>query len=98
MDDLAEACIFLMLHYNETGHVNVGTGTDLSIHELAEMISGIVGFTGGIKKDLSKPDGTPRKLMDVSKLKSMGWTAKIHLEEGIRMVYEGYKKSMTDDR
>lgn len=98
VDDLAEACIFLMLHYNETGHVNVGTGTDLSIHELAEMISGIVGFTGGIKKDLSKPDGTPRKLMDVSKLKSMGWTAKIHLEEGIRMVYEGYKKSMTDDR
>ena len=98
VDDLAEACIFLMHHYNEHGHVNVGTGTDLSIHELAEMISGIVGFTGGIKKDLSKPDGTPRKLMDVSKLKSMGWTAKIHLEEGIRMVYEGYKKSMTDDR
>jgi len=98
VDDLAEACIFLMHHYNEPGQVNVGTGVDLSIHELAEMISGIVGFTGGIKKDLSKPDGTPRKLMDVSKLKSMGWTAKIHLEEGIRMVYDEYKRSMTDNR
>jgi GDP-L-fucose synthase len=98
VDDLAEACIFLMQHYDEPGHVNVGTGTDLSIRELAEMISGIVGFTGGIKKDLSKPDGTPRKLMDVSKLKSMGWTARIHLEEGIRMVYDGYQKSLAVDR
>jgi GDP-L-fucose synthase len=98
VDDLAEACIFLMHHYDEAGHVNVGTGTDLSIRELAEMISKIVGYTGEIKKDLSKPDGTPRKLMDVSKLKSMGWTARIHLEEGIRMVYEDYKRSMTVDR
>jgi GDP-L-fucose synthase len=98
VDDLAEACIFLMQHYDEPGHVNVGTGTDLSIRELAEMISGIVGFTGGIKKDLSKPDGTPRKLMDVSKLKSMGWTARIHLEEGIRMVYDRYQKSLAVDR
>ncbi len=98
VDDLAEACIFLMQHYDETGHVNVGTGTDLSIMELAEMISRIVGFTGGIKKDLSKPDGTPRKLMDVSKLKTMGWTARIHLEEGIRMVYDGYKKSLAVGR
>jgi GDP-L-fucose synthase len=98
VDDLAEACIFLMHHYNEAGQVNVGTGTDLSIRELAEMISKIVGFTGGINKDLSKPDGTPRKLMDVSKLKFMGWTARIHLEEGIRMVYGEYQKSLTVDR
>jgi GDP-L-fucose synthase len=97
VDDLAEACIFLMKNYNEPGLVNVGTGVDLSILELAEMISRIVGFSGGIQKDLSKPDGTPRKLMDVSKLKSMGWQARIALEEGIRAVYGEYQKGLTVD-
>ncbi len=93
--DLAEACIFLMESYDKDGLVNVGTGTDLSILELAKLIAGIVGFKGEIRKDISKPDGTPRKLMDVSKLKAMGWTAKIGLEEGIRMVYGEYQKKLT---
>ncbi len=93
--DLAEACLFLMENYDKDGLVNVGTGTDLSILELAKVIAGIVGFKGEIQKDISKPDGTPRKLMDVSKLKAMGWTAKIGLEEGIRMVYGEYQKKLT---
>jgi GDP-L-fucose synthase len=92
--DLAEACLFLMENYNEPGLVNVGTGTDQSILELANLIKKITGYKGEIRKDISKPDGTPRKLMDISKLKSMGWTARIPLEEGIRMVYEEYQKSL----
>jgi GDP-L-fucose synthase len=93
VDDLAEACLFLMKNYNEPGLVNVGTGVDQSILELAGLVARIVGYTGGIKKDLTKPDGTPRKLMDVSRLKSMGWLARIQLEEGIRMVYQEFTKS-----
>jgi GDP-L-fucose synthase len=92
--DLAEACLFLMENYDEPGLVNVGTGTDQSILELANLIKKITGYKGEIRKDISKPDGTPRKLMDISKLKSMGWTARIPLEEGIRMVYEEYQKSL----
>jgi GDP-L-fucose synthase len=74
--------------FNEPGFVNIGTGTDLSIQELARMIARIVGFEGEITNDLSKPDGTPRKLLDVSKLSAMGWKARIGLEAGIRAVYE----------
>ncbi len=92
VDDLADACLFLMEHHNEAGLVNVGTGKDLTIMELAEMISGIIGFRGSIQRDLSKPDGTPRKLLDISKLKGMGWKARISLKEGIRRVYEAYEK------
>jgi GDP-L-fucose synthase len=92
VDDLADACIFLMQNYNEPGLVNIGTGSDLKIIELAEMVSRITGYSGGIQKDLSKPDGTPRKLMDHSKMKAMGWEAKVSLEEGIRRVYEEYQK------
>lgn len=88
VDDLADACIFLMNTFNEPGFVNIGTGTDLSIQALARMIARIVGFEGEITNDLSKPDGTPRKLLDVSKLSSMGWRARIGLEAGIRSVYE----------
>lgn len=88
VDDLAEACFFLMQNYNEPGLVNIGTGEDIAIKDLALLIKKIVGFEGNIVHDLSKPDGTPRKLMDVSKLKSHGWTASISLEEGIRKVYE----------
>ncbi len=98
VDDLAEACVFLMNHFDEAGLVNVGVGTDLSILELAKLVARIVGYTGSIQKDTSKPDGTPRKLMDVSKINAMGWTAKITLEEGIRMVYGEYQKSMTVGR
>ena len=95
--DLAEACLFLMENYNEPGLVNVGTGTDLSILELANLIKKITGFKGEIRNDISKPDGTPRKLMDISKLKNMGWTARIPLEQGIKMVYEEYLNSMVVD-
>ena len=92
VDDLADACLFLMNHYNEAGLINVGTGTDLSILELAKLIKKIVGFAGEITPDQTKPDGTPRKLMDVSKLENLGWKASIDLEEGIRRVYEMVKE------
>ena len=90
VDDLADACYYLMQHYDEPGLVNIGVGTDISILELAQLVQRIVGYTGTIEHDLSKPDGTPRKLMDVSKLHGFGWKAKIGLEAGIRAVYEAY--------
>jgi GDP-L-fucose synthase len=91
-DDMADACVHLMQVYSGQKHVNIGTGVDLSIKELALMIKKITGFTGDIKHDLSKPDGTPRKLMDVTFLHSLGWKHKIDLEEGIKMVYGDFKK------
>lgn len=91
VDDLADACFFLMQHYNEPGLVNIGVGEDLSILDLAKLVQRIVGFEGDIRLDLSKPDGTPRKLMDVTKLHTLGWKAKIELEAGIREVYEDVK-------
>ena len=90
-DDLADACIFLMKNFNEEGLVNIGTGVDLSIYDLAKMVQKIVGFKGEIVLDSSKPDGTPRKLMDVSKLHGLGWKHKISLEEGIKNVVEEVK-------
>ena len=91
VDDLADACLWLMLHWNEPGIINVGVGEDISIAHLAEMVKNITGFEGDIVYDTSKPDGTPRKLMDVSKLQEAGWKASIGLEEGIRAVYDGLK-------
>ena len=88
VDDLAKACVYLMNNYNEKGHVNVGTGVDLSILELANMIKEIVGYKGKISNDLTKPDGTPRKLMNVDKINSFGWKHNISLEEGIKSVYQ----------
>lgn len=88
VDDLAEACVFMMENYDDYGQVNIGIGEDLSIKNLAEMIQKIVGHTGEIIWDSSKPDGTPRKLMDVTKINKMGWKAKIGLEEGITKVYQ----------
>lgn len=88
VDDCAEGCIFLMQHYDQEGHVNIGTGLDLPIKDLAALIARIAGYQGNIVHDTSKPDGTPRKLMDVSRINQMGWTAKIKLEDGIKMVYE----------
>lgn len=93
VDDLADACFYLMHNYHEPGLVNIGTGEDIAIKDLAFLIKKIVGFPGKIKHDLSKPDGTPRKLMDVSKLKAAGWEAQIGLEEGIRRVYEGLQEA-----
>jgi GDP-L-fucose synthase len=86
-DDMADACVYLMKNYNEPGLVNIGVGEDISIKELAEMIKEITGYSGRIVFDTSKPDGTPRKLMDVSKLSSLGWKAKTGLKEGITSVY-----------
>jgi GDP-L-fucose synthase len=91
VDDLADACFYLMQTYNEAGLVNIGVGEDIAIKELALLIKDIVGFEGELEHDLSKPDGTPRKLMDVSKLANAGWTARIKLEDGIRKVYDGLK-------
>ena len=89
-DDLAEACLFLMETYNGRELVNVGTGEDLSIKDLTELVAEIVGYSGEIKWDTSKPDGTPRKLMDVSKLHSLGWKHTIELREGIELAYQDY--------
>lgn len=97
VDDLADACLFLMQHYNEPGLVNVGWGKDISIAELAHHIQHITGFHGAIRFDTSKPDGTPRKLMDVSKLNRLGWQAHIPLEEGLKMVYEQVKNEPWND-
>lgn len=90
VDDMAEACVFLMQHYNDAGPVNVGSGKDISIKDLALLIKEITGYSGSIAFDSSKPDGTPRKLMDVSKLQSMGWQYRIALKDGIRTVYQAY--------
>lgn len=93
VDDLAEACVFLLENYSEEGLVNVGVGHDISIKDLAELVKETVEFEGEIIWNTEKPDGTPRKLMDVSKINSFGWKAKIGLEEGIRMVYEEVKNN-----
>lgn len=93
VDDLAEACMYLMDHYNEKGLVNIGTGTDVTILELAQMVKAITGYTGNIELDPSKPDGTPRKLMDVSKINQFGWKASIDLYSGISMVYQQVKNT-----
>lgn len=89
-DDLANACFYLMQNYNEKQFVNIGTGEDLTIHELASLIKNIVGYKGEIIWDRTKPDGTPRKLMDVSKIHSLGWKHEIGLEKGIKKVYEDF--------
>jgi GDP-L-fucose synthase len=88
VDDLADACYFLMKRYNEPGLVNIGVGKDLTIAELADLIKTIVDYSGDIVYDTTKPDGTPRKLMDVSKLEALGWKASIPIEVGIKMVYQ----------
>ena len=90
-DDLADACVFLMNTYSDEGLVNIGTGEDISISDLALMIKEVVGYEGAIVYDASKPDGTPRKLMDVSKLSTLGWNYSIPLKQGLEMVYQEYQ-------
>ncbi|KAI5070381.1 hypothetical protein GOP47_0014724 [Adiantum capillus-veneris] len=90
VDDLADAVLFLMLHYSEISHINVGSGKEVTIKELAELVKEVVGYEGQLTWDLSKPDGTPRKLMDNSKLESAGWHAKIPLREGLIDTYKWY--------
>jgi len=87
VDDLAEACLFLMEHYSDGQTINIGYGEDISIKELAEKIRGVVGFNGNVKFNTSMPDGTPRKLMDSSRIRSLGWSPNISLNEGIQRVY-----------
>jgi GDP-L-fucose synthase len=90
-DDLADACVFLMNTYSDEGLVNIGTGEDISISDLALLIKEVVGYEGAIVYDASKPDGTPRKLMDVSKLSGLGWKYTISLKKGLEMVYQEYQ-------
>jgi GDP-L-fucose synthase len=90
VDDLADACVFLMNHYDDSEIINIGYGEDISIAELALMIKDIVGYAGEIEYDADKPDGTPRKLLDSSKLSTLGWKPKLSLEEGIKKTYEWY--------
>ncbi|MFB0946916.1 MAG: GDP-L-fucose synthase [Spirosomataceae bacterium] len=93
-DDLADACVYLMQNYHESSLVNIGTGVDVTIKELAETIQEIVGYEGKINWDTEKPDGTPRKLMNVSKLHDLGWQHTINLKEGIKRVYGEYKNNV----
>ena len=90
MDDLANLGVFLMTNYSGDETVNAGTGKELTIKELTELVAKVVGFTGEIKWDTSKPNGTPRKLLDVSKAESLGWKYKTELEDGIRLAYEDF--------
>src|SRR5208283_1301850 len=90
VDDMADAAVFLMLHYDQPEIINVGVGSDVSIRELAEMICDAVGFEGRLVFDASKADGPPQKLLDVSRLTSLGWRAKIGLEQGIAATYEWF--------
>lgn len=94
VDDLADALIFLMNNYSGESHVNVGTGEDLEIQELAQIVKEVVGYTGEIKNDLTKPDGTPRKLLDVSVLNSLGWKYKTQLKNGIEKIYRWYGENI----
>jgi GDP-L-fucose synthase len=91
VDDLAAAAVFLMENYSEEQFINVGTGEDLTIRELAQLVAEATGFKGRVETDPGKPDGTPRKLMDVSRLKAMGWSPKIGLEEGIERTVREYR-------
>lgn len=95
VDDCADALVFLMKNYSDEGHINVGSGSDLTIRELAELVRRVVGFDGEIVTDTSKPDGTPRKLMDVSRLSSLGWRASTPLEEGVARVYAWYRDNLS---
>jgi GDP-L-fucose synthase len=90
VDDLADACLFLLEHHDDPAIVNIGCGEDVTIRELAETVCKVVGFEGGLAFDTSKPDGTPRKLMNVDRLRSLGWSPRIGLEEGIRDAYRWF--------
>ena len=94
VDDLARACLFLLENYDEPAPVNVGVGEDLAIRELAEMVAGVVGYEGQLEFDTTKPDGTPRKLLDVSRIHALGWRAEIGLREGLEQTYAWYLEQL----
>jgi len=98
VDDMADACVYLLENYDGEEHVNIGTGKELTIKSLAELVKDTVGFEGEIIWNSSMPDGTPRKLTDVSKLHDMGWTHKVELEEGVKLAYEWFKENVEDAR
>jgi GDP-L-fucose synthase len=95
VDDLADACLFLMRHYSDERPINVGCGEDLTIRELAELIAQVVGFRGHFALDGSRPDGTPRKVLDVSRLRDMGWRPRVDLRTGIQITHEWYRRAAT---
>ena len=97
-DDLADACLFLLENVSQPGPINVGTGTDLTIRELAELIKEVIGYEGKLEFDPSKPDGTPRKLMDVDRLTSLGWQAKIQLRDGVEDAYQWFVENAAQVR
>ncbi len=98
VDDLADACLFLMKEYNDKLFINVGSGQEVSIRDLAYLVKEITGFEGEIKLDVSKPDGTPRKLMDTSRLHALGWRHKTNLKEGLAMAYSYFQKEITEKK
>lgn len=98
VDDLARACVFLMRKYDESGIVNIGTGVDHTITELAAKIAAVVGFTGDMVYDVTKPDGMPQKLLDISKINRLGWQAETSLEKGLRLTYEWFKTNCFDGK
>ena len=94
IDDMADACVFLMENYNDEKHVNIGTGIEITIKETAELIKEVIGFKGKLVFDRSMPDGTPRKLTDVSRIHELGWNHKVELREGIEKTYKWYKENI----
>jgi GDP-L-fucose synthase len=97
VDDLAEACLFLMQHYSDERPINVGCGEDLTIRELAELIAQVVSFRGRFELDPSRPDGTPRKVLDISRLSTLGWTPRVDLRAGIELTYDWYRRNVAQD-
>ncbi len=95
VDELADACLFLMKNYNSPEIINIGVGSDITIKDLAELVKKVVSFEGDIKWDSSKPDGTPRKLMDVTKINSLGWKSTLTLEEGVKLAYQWYQSALS---
>jgi GDP-L-fucose synthase len=98
VDDLADACVFVMKHYSDKGFLNIGTGEDISIGEFAKLVSETIGYPGEIRFDTSRPDGTPRKLLDVSKINALGWKAKIPLREGLKAAYADFLSGHARER
>jgi GDP-L-fucose synthase len=94
VEDLADALVFLMKSYSQEDHINVGTGVDVTIAELASLVARVIGFEGGFDFVTDKPDGTPRKLLDVSRMSALGWTAQTDLEEGLRLAYAWYRDNV----
>jgi GDP-L-fucose synthase len=90
VDDLADACVFLLKTYSDDQHVNVGSGEEISIHDLAQLVVRVIGFEGDLRGDPTKPDGSPRKLMDSGRLRALGWQPRIDLEEGVALAYQAF--------